>query len=236
MKKIMLFLLSMVCLHAYAQRPGDMTQGVLNELVPFDKKVAHLHGTNYLTKGWNKGQAWVEYQKKVQKLDDLKLRFDMANQQLEIKVHNSISNKSSVKVLYDQHVTKFTYVNGETQEKVFFERCKNFKTKTPMLGFFKVLYKGQKVNLLVQISSYVQKGNEVKALGIGSANKRVIRKDAYFMTQNGKTFKIKRRKKSILKQFEDKKEQIKAFVKENKLYYKSEKDLATIFKYYDGLK
>ncbi|HAS43541.1 MAG TPA: hypothetical protein DCS93_23880 [Microscillaceae bacterium] len=212
-----------------------MTQGVLNELVPFNKKVTQRHGTNYLTPGWNKGKVWVEYQGKIQELDELKLRFDMGNQQLEIKVHNTISNKASVKVLYDQHVTKFEYTDGESQEKVYFERCKNFKTKTPMLGFFRVLYKGDKVSLLVKIASYVQKGNEVKALGIGSANQRVIRKDAYFMTQNGKTFKIKRRKKSILKQFGDKQAQVKSYVKENKLYYKKEKDLIAIFKYYEGL-
>ena len=236
MKLLNLLMIGLICGQTYAQRPGDMTQGVLNELIPFNNSVKQLYGNSYLFSDWSKGKIAIKHKGKLKEYNPLDLRYDLANQHVEVKFKNSVSGQESVKVFNDLYLQKFEYQNQETKKIDRFERCKNFKTEKPMIGFFKILYSGKKVQLLAQHTSYIQKGNEFKTLGIGSANERVIKKIAYYITKGGKTYKIKRRRKSILAQFGSKKAEVKSFARENNLYYKSAEDLTAIFKYYDGLK
>lgn len=236
MKTFSFLLVSFVlCTQAYAQRLGDITQGTLNELVPFDNTSKQRYGSTYLIKGWSKGKMRIKYKGKVKEYSDLYLRYDLANQNLEVKFDNGLTNETKMKVFNDQYVEGFEYYDTKANQNCYFERCKNYKLNTPLLGFFKVLYKGKKVTLFERISSYVQKGNEVKALGIGSSNERVIQKRAFYVNNGGKTYKVKRRRKSVLAVFGERKGDVKAFARENDLFYKSAADLTAIFKYYDGL-
>ncbi|OJJ17939.1 hypothetical protein BKI52_29215 [marine bacterium AO1-C] len=232
----LLFISLLLCIKVYAQRPGDFTQGTLNELIPFDNTVKQRHGSNYLLKGWSKGKIRLKYKGKIKEFSDLELRYDLANQHLEVKFNNGLTNQTKVKVFNDQYLDGFEYRNAETKKMDYFEKCKKYKLNPPLYGFFKVLVKGKKIALFERLTSYVQKGNEFKTLGIGSPNERIIQKREFYVTKGDKTYKIKRRKKTVLALFGDKKNDVKAFARENDLFYKSADDLSAIFKYYDGLK
>ena len=236
MKKLFIITLCLIYPYivAFAQRPGDIPQGAYNELVKFDDRVKHLHGSNYLLDDWNEGKISVHYKDSTRTFSPLRLRYDIANQLVEVKIKNTLSGKTSVKTFDDRYLVKFQY-RSKDKKIHSFERCKSFKMSIPLNGFFNILYQGKKVNFLARNTNYVQKGNEFRTLGVGSADDRIIQKTEFYMTKEGKTYKIKRRRKFILTQLGDKKNEIKAFAKENNLYYKSKKDLMAIFKYYDGL-
>lgn len=238
MKALKIFLFSLLCMPTYAQLPGDMTQGTLNELVLFDKRTHYRLGDHYFQSEWSNGNLSVVYKNEVKLLKNYPVRFDLGNQEVELKVKNTLnpeSKQKTIKVIGAKYLQKFELTNVKTGKTHHFERCFDYKTDTPLTGYFETLFKGKKINLLKRSTTFVQKNEGVKALGLEKGNERILKKIRYYMTINGKTFKIKRRKKFILKQLADKKDQVKTYAKKSKLYFSDINDLQKIFKYYDSL-
>ena len=231
MRLLKLLLFSLIFGQVYAQ-----TTPYLDPLVPFNYGLRELYGSHYLNKDWNKGKIVLKQKGKLKKYNPLDVRYNLAHQNLEVKFKNVVSGKEYVKIFNEILLQRFEYQNTKTKRIERFERCKNFNTGTSMIGFFKILYQGKKVQLLASLTSYEQKRLQFLKLGFISYDERVIHKAVYYMTKGGKTYKIKRRRKFILDQFDDRRKEVKAYAKANKLFYKSEEDLTAIFKYYDGLK
>jgi hypothetical protein len=61
-------------------------------------------------------------------------------------------------------------------------------------------------------------------------------KDEYYLALNNKALvKLPKSKKGFMKAFGDKSSKINSYMKENKLGYKKEKDVAKIVSYYNSL-
>ncbi|WP_299453850.1 hypothetical protein [uncultured Microscilla sp.] len=240
MKKIYISLLLLLCSvgAVHAQRVGDITQGTLNELTMFDNRVKQLYGTYYFQKEWSKGKLVIIHEGKVKTFNDYPIRYDLGNQHIEMKVRNGLvpnDKQQIIKIIDDKYLKVFQFINSKTKKVNYFERCADYKTEKPLPGFFEVLHKGKKASLLKYTTTYVQKGNEMKTLGIGSRDERIQRKVRYYLSKGSTTFKIKRRKKAILKALTDKQTEVKAYAKKNKLYFAKVDDLVKIIAHYNSL-
>ena len=61
------------------------------------------------------------------------------------------------------------------------------------------------------------------------------RKDSYYVLKGGALPVLIKNKKMLIEIFEDKKDEIGEFIKNDKISYKKRKDLIRIVKYYNGL-
>jgi|GEM_PF-1336527 len=114
----------------------------------------------------------------------------------------------------------------------YFEKIRNsdYESSLPRSGFFEVLYDG-KTKVICLRQKFVQEKMEHNKI-----ERDFYEKSKYFVLINGKFFQIKS-KRSLLQLLEDRKTELRAFVKKNKNAFKNypEVSLATISKEYDLL-
>ena len=101
-------------------------------------------------------------------------------------------------------------------------------------SFYEVISKGDKLSLLKQHSTRVQKGQFNPTDGTTTPS-RLVRMEDYYTSQSGKVDKFKPSKGSVMDLFADKQSEVKKFIKDEKLSYKNEEDLMRLFDFYNKL-
>jgi len=101
-------------------------------------------------------------------------------------------------------------------------------------SFYEVISKGDKLSLLKQHSTRVQKGQFNPTDG-STTPSRLVRMEDYYTSQSGKVDKFKPSKGSVMDLFADKQSEVKKFIKDEKLSYKNEEDLIRLFDFYNKL-
>lgn len=129
--------------------------------------------------------------------------------------------------------------------KVFFlESNKTYKAysykkkKDYAYGFFKIATKNTSCNLLVKEIITLKKAEKPKTgYGEYKPSKFNRKKDAYYInfTKNDIAIKLPKKKKAFYKLFSSNSDNIKKYIKKEKLSIKKEKDLAKIITYYNSL-
>ena len=132
------------------------------------------------------------------------------------------------------------YLAKEVGRKVVFANTKEVYKVFKMndeLHFFKVHSEGKNSLIAKQKVRYI----EAKVAKSGydrakPANYKRLKDELYLASADGKLIKLsKKGKKDFFKSFGDKSDQIKSFVKENKLGYKKTNDLKKIVQYYNTI-
>jgi hypothetical protein len=101
-------------------------------------------------------------------------------------------------------------------------------------SFYEVISKGDKLSLLKQHSTRVQKGQFNPTDGTTTPS-RLVRMDDYFTYQSGKIDKFKASKGSVMDLFADKQGDVKKLIKDEKLSFKKDEDLKRMFDFYNNL-
>ncbi|UOB16413.1 hypothetical protein [Abyssalbus ytuae] len=99
-------------------------------------------------------------------------------------------------------------------------------------SFFEVLLINDKFEFLKKYHIRVKKGVYNKLTQQKITPDSYVLKSTYFIKEEDEIKKIFLKKRAFLNFFEDKSEKIKKYVSQNKLSYKKEKDLKSIFNYY----
>ncbi|WP_435263748.1 hypothetical protein [Tenacibaculum sp. nBUS_03] len=171
----------------------------------------NMKGSIYLFKSWKNLSTLTSFSNKKLKIDNL--NYDIENKQFVAKISNDsiyiFNNLKTVKT----PLSSFKNIDGT---------------------FYELLVDG-KVQLLKEYT-----GKYKKAV-INKMTNQVVKKPQYvkteilYLRQNKKIKKIKLKRSSIQKITSSKKEDIKKYIKSNKLSYKKENDVIKILNYFNEL-
>ncbi|MCX6217180.1 hypothetical protein [Spirosoma sp.] len=206
---------------------GQGPNGMINTI---DHRYEGLRGTPYFLPDWNKGQIEMTA---GQNYTNVPIKFNAYQQQLMLL--RTWAGSDSI-IVEPSLVKRFTLKNNEGQTYLF-ERLPNAKTSDQVIkdGYFLVLYEGKTV-LLKRIAK------TFKPADYKNPYSNDVRYDAfrdafsYYLLKPDQTLtKVKLSDKSIIDALGDKKDELKAFVKQENLYFKTDNDAITLVKKYDSL-
>ncbi len=225
MKKILVIILMVFSINVYSQNPNDNIinfSGGAISIANIESKPNKTLGSVYYNDEWQKGNIFLFDGSEIK---GYLLKYDIKNQQLEIKIKNDI------KILNGAVVKNFSWVDmyGNVE---FISNVSNYKGDGS--GFYSVIYDGKKT-LLKKIGIQIIESNYNTAIDVGNKNSTYSKKMVYYFIDKNKIRKVRKGKKAILRLLEDKKDEIAVFAKDNKLKYSSDIDLKKIFNYYDSL-
>lgn len=145
-----------------------------------------------------------------------------------------LKSRGEVETYTPRTVLKMQFSDSTGKERLFIIR--NFKNKKEfqMALFFEVLVKGD-VNLYTREEVVYYSAGNMASQGFQSEIKRLLVYEYFFQSNSGKIYYFKPMRKYVLKVFKEKQDEIKEYVKNNKLRYTSKKDLIEIFRYYNTL-
>lgn len=211
-----------------SQIVGTGPNGMINTI---DHRYEGLRGTPYFLPDWNKGQVEMTA---GQNYTNVPLKFNAYRQQL-ILLRTWAGNDSIIVDAYQ--VKRFTLKNTDGQTYQFKRLPTTVKTSDPVLkdGYFLVLYEG-KNTLLKRIAKTFRPADYKNPYATD------VRYDAfqdvfsYYLLKPDETLtKVKLSDKSILDALGDRKDELKAFVKQEKLYFKTDNDAITLLKKYESM-
>ncbi|MBN2663125.1 MAG: hypothetical protein JXR68_05705 [Bacteroidales bacterium] len=120
----------------------------------------------------------------------------------------------------------------------FYENGSNFMLNYPELGqcdFVQVLARGNTATFIDKLGLDLIAANYNTAIDAGNTSDTYVLKHEYFVIKNNELIKIRKTKGSVLSTFSDKKDELKIFIKNNKLKMKNPKDIAQVVNYYNSL-
>ena len=206
---------------------GSGPNGMINTI---DHRYEGLRGTPYFLPDWIKGQVEMNA---GQSYTNVPLKFNAYQQQL-ILLRTWAGNDS---IIVDAgQVKRFTLKNNDGQTYLF-ERLPTARTNDQSLkdGYFLVLYEG-KTTLLKRIAK------TFKPADYKNPYANDVRYDAfrdafsyYLLTPDQRLTKVKLSDKSLIDALGDRKDDLKTFVKQENLYFKTENDAVTLVKKYDSM-
>ncbi len=196
-----------------------------------DHRYEGLRGTPYFLPVWAKGQVEMAA---GQNYTNVPLKFNAYQQQLILL--RTWAGNDSIIVSADQ-VKRFTLNNTDGQTYLFERLPSTIVTSDQSLknGYFMVLYKG-KTALLKRISK------TFKQADYKNPYSNDVRYDAfrdafsYYLLKPDQTLtKIKLSDKSLIDALGDRKEELKTFVKQENLSFKTDNDAIQLVKKYDSM-
>ena len=195
-----------------------------------DNRYEGLKGTPYFLPDWIKGQVEMTTGKNY---TNVPLKFNAHKQQL-ILLRTGSGNDS---IIVDANQVKRFVLNNNDGQTYLFERLPTAKTNDQALkdGYFLVLYEGK--NALLKRIAKTFKSADYK-----NPYASDIRYDAYqnafsyYLLKPDQTLtKVKLSDKSIMDALGDRKDELKAFVKQENLMFKTDNDAIMLVKKYDNL-
>ncbi|AKD56774.1 hypothetical protein [Spirosoma radiotolerans] len=221
------------------QRNGYETYQSTNQIVgagpnsmvnTIDTRYEGLKGTPYFLPDWIKGQVEMTTGKNY---TNVPLKFNAHKQQL-ILLRTGAGNDS---IIVDANQVKRFTLNSNDGQAYVFERLPMAKTSDQALkdGYFLVLYAGK--NALLKRVAKTFKSADYK-----NPYASDVRYDAYqnafsyYLLKPDQTLtKVKLSDKSIIDALGDRKDDLKAFVKQENLTFKTDNDAILLIKKYDSL-
>lgn len=221
------------------QRNGYETYQSTNQIVgagpnsmvnTIDNRYEGLKGTPYFLTDWLKGQIEMTTGKNY---TNVPLKFNAYKQQLILLRTGSGSDSI---IIDANQVKRFTLISTDGQPYLF-ERLPTAKTNDQALkdGYFLVLYEGKSA-LLKRIAK------TFKPADYKNPYANDVRYDAYqnafsyYLLKPDQTLtKIKLSEKSIIDALSDRKDELKAFSKQENLTFKTDNDAVLLVKKYDSL-
>lgn len=195
-----------------------------------DHRYEGLRGTPYFLPEWNKGEIEMAA---GQHYRDVPLKFDAYRQHLILR--RSWAGNDSIIVNADQ-VKSFQLKNSDGQFYVF-RHVPAAKTDDELLreGYFLVLYQGKSA-LLKRILKSFKKADYKDPYSNGTRYDEFRDVISYYILKPDQTLaKVKLSDKSIIETLGDQADDLKAFVKQEKLSVKTENDAIQLVKKYDSL-
>ncbi len=126
------------------------------------------------------------------------------------------------------------FSDSTTQERTIEVKEYQFNKYLPIALFFEVLVDST-VKLYSREEIVYYSTSNMATQGFLNEVKPLLIYHYYFQKGESKIFAFKGSRNHVLRIMKNKKDQIKTYVKENKLKYSSRRDLITIFKYYNSL-
>lgn len=238
MKKILaiLFILSLSFITVYGQNVyGEgktvplyiQKSGSTHKVTEIPLQKGETQGSVYLEKDWYHGSLEMGGGKVVL---DYPLKYNLKSGELEIK-----ATWDSIRIVHFSQVERFTWETARGHE--YFVNAKEFvgdSYDVNVNGFFKVLEDGE-VKLFQNSYLELIPSSYNTAMDAGNNHDTYTQKEKLYIYKEGKLSNLKRNKKAVLSAMSDKENEIKLYVKQNKLKYRKIEDITSMVKYYNNL-
>ncbi|MEQ9167363.1 MAG: hypothetical protein RLO12_13995, partial [Fulvivirga sp.] len=211
-------------INSIAQAPAYLNRATALKEMPVAPP--EVEGSSYLNEDWVQGNIEI---KKNTLIEDVPLRYDLENQALEIKYEDE------VRICPLDRIQNFSYLNLERNQFKYFNTSEinNIGFDLPK-GICRVLVKDN-TTLIKHIYTVKVEGTYNLALSMGDPGHKIMQKETPYAIVDDKVYEVKNSFKRNSDIFGDKSQRVKAFVKKNKLKFKSEKDLIEIFEFHNSL-
>lgn len=127
---------------------------------------------------------------------------------------------------FDNDNIKYVKLNDVVYKRFYYNNTNHFLA---------VLFNGNKASFLKKNLIYIKKGRVNPMTQVKIVKDSYAVKDKYFVFVKGEVQEIDLNKKEFLSLFKDKKNEVKSFMKQQKLSFKVEEDIVKLFKYYNSL-
>ncbi|MBN2891597.1 MAG: hypothetical protein JXL97_07010 [Bacteroidales bacterium] len=184
-------------------------------------------GSVYLVDDWMKGTIVL---KDSSYFEDIKYKYNFRSKYLEI-----LDKTDSVQVLFFAKVDWMYYETNKGSQ--VFENCTNFVLEHPELGdceFVQIMAFGR-ATLIDKLTMEMIESNYNAALDAGETSDTYYIKHTYYILKDGELIRIAKNKGSILNALSEKKDQLKSYIKTNKLKMKEPENIAKVVEFYNSL-
>jgi hypothetical protein len=183
-------------------------------------------GDSYWDTHW--GASALLLYDKDQLVDGHLTRYDIKNDEYEFLINKQ------VRVLPGIKVKQAVWLDSLTQSKRFLVNAKEYTTDgVPLTGCFEVLADGRTA-LFKRMYLEIKKPDFNAALNVGSKDTRIVKREHYYFNLGREVYKIKS-KKDVAVVFQDKAEQMNAYIKSEKIKFSDEANLIKVFTSYLSL-
>jgi len=228
MRKITFFIIFLSSTALFAQNPNTSIivfhSGGYAETMDIKQKPPETKGSFYFNKNWYNGTIKLFSGEEIR---NYPLKYDMKYNQINIKAKNDI------KIISIGAVKEIDWTDDKGIEQKLINCAVYTKNNSNVLGFFQILSEG-KILLLKKTNLKLLNANYNGTVVAGNKDNKYIKEYKYFVYKNNKIIKIRKRRKNILKTFNNQANKIEKFVKQNNLSYKKEYDLIKIFNFYNS--
>lgn len=183
-----------------------------------------VKGSPYLIDTWQNGIILIE---KVNRIELNKIKFNCFQNQIEYEEDGKVYTPLK---RYTEFIINDLDENNNSIKRIF---RNEFVSEQEFQTYFEVLFDGE-TKLLQKYAVRIEEYAEPLSLNkIKRFNK--IPQLYVYKSKNQSLIKIKKDKKTILRTFENKSEQIAKYISSNTLNLKNEEDIIKICAYYDTL-
>lgn len=209
-----------------------VTSSVSTSLFTIKGPAGKLLGDPYLDTIWQAGT--VKFYNRIgtsltsDSLSNIPVRIDLNANEVEVR--------AGAKDIRAVKASAIRYVDvGTSVSKSRFLNVNEYQVEGNSLsGFFEQIVTG-KLQLLLHPSVYIRRANYNVAMNTGSKDDELIKKFDWYTATGKQATKFSPGKKALLELMADKKEQIEAYLKNEKADLKSRAGLASVFMYYNTL-
>lgn len=181
-------------------------------------------GDVYLDSKWNKGSLMIKGKNTM--VEGYFLKYDLKTQNLEIRT------STGIRLLDVRSIGHMVWLDSLTGVPHYFVNAANYKEDgVPLVGLLEVVVDGHRA-LLKRAILNTKSPTYVPALDVGSRDTEIYKKWEYFYNDGENVIQVKSKKK-FLEGFGDKSGELGMYMKDNKLDTKSEKELTSIFDFYN---
>lgn len=191
-------------------------QGMMSEI---KRPERGIDGNTYLDEIWMPGK--IDFIS-GQVLENKPMRYDILMDQVEVNLDGVLRGVSG------KNVKSFSLFNKEKMSYDVFVNGNQYQLAgTKLTGFFKVISSGE-WSLLEKTEVVYIKPTYNAALDVGAQEGKYVKKSKFYMAQETSVFLVAKNKKEFLKSFNEKSEDVAAFIKQEDLSIKRTEDLERI--------
>lgn len=188
---------------------------------PIDQKqYENVNGSPYFTEEYDKGKVMLT---NGNLYENVPLRYDLVADKLMFK------SEKGQELEFTQPVLEFKLMEDQYVFRSGFAPVDNHTSAS----FYQVLA-GEEESQAMLLKNTDRLIREEKAYGTANITKNIIEYANYYIAKNNQLTKVKS-EKDVLAALGGKEEQLKEYIKNNKLKVKNEEDMAALVKYYNSL-
>ena len=187
-----------------------------------EKKYVDIEGSPYLFEEWSSG-TFSDVDGKNR--GNYQLRYNIYDDKLEV-----IKDRQAIS-LNHQLVKEFEVINQESEDRFLFRSGYPANGIYDESDFYKVLNDDGDFHLLKKYICTITMV-ETKGYGESTSTQKFLQSSKYYVYSEEAGFKkINKSRKSILEIFSDREQELKTFMKKNKINIKNDQDLARLIKF-----
>lgn len=185
-------------------------------------------GDTYLDTRWHAATLMLFDQEKM--LNGYPVRYDIKNNELEIKAKNGI------KVISGDKIKSFVWVDSLTKEPTYFVNANAYQIpgEESVSGFYEVVSEGE-ITVLKRTFLVVKKANYVVQFDMGSKDDHILKKQKYYYLQGNTLIELPSSRKKLVPLFGSHASEMSEYIKQNALSTSEENHIQAIFDHYNAL-